>query len=34
MIRSFLAGVLIAVLLVVAYLVAEGPSERFIYTDF
>jgi hypothetical protein len=31
---SFLTGVLVALLLVVVYLVSEGPSGRFIYTDF
>jgi hypothetical protein len=34
MIRSFFVGVLLALLLIAAYLVALGPSGRFIYTDF
>lgn len=34
MLRSFLIGVVIGVCLIVAYLTAEGPGERFIYTDF
>ncbi|PWK16221.1 hypothetical protein C7459_10184 [Tumebacillus permanentifrigoris] len=34
MTKAFFQGVLLAVLLVAVYLIAEGPSERFIYTDF
>jgi hypothetical protein len=34
MLRSFLIGVFLAILVVVVYLVAEGPSGGFIYTDF
>jgi hypothetical protein len=34
MLRSFLIGVFLAILVVVVYLVSEGPSGGFIYTDF
>lgn len=34
MTKAFVKGVLLALLLVAVYLIAEGPSERFIYTDF
>jgi len=34
MIRSFLMGVVLALIIVMVYLVSTGPSGKFIYTDF